>query len=313
MKLKPLILNYIAYRKSIGEKFRTNGDYLKAFSRSVGDIDIEDVSTEMVADFLYGNSPVTSAWFIKHTALSGFYEYTISRDFINYSPLPPNLPKRPPSFIPYIYSRAELRQLFKAAFSYQKNRSHVEPYMVNKLLIILYATGIRLNEALSLKLSNVDTSQSLIVVEQTKFYKSRLVPFGKELAKEISDYLKWRKKQGHPPEKNSPFFYGRDNKPLNMNTVENAFVRIRQKADIKRTDGARYQPRLHDLRHTFAVHRLMSWYQENADVQQLLPILSVYMGHTYLAATSIYLTMTNDLLQEAGKRFEKYAREKHDE
>jgi hypothetical protein len=56
----------------------------------------------------------------------------------------------------------------------------------------------------------------------------------------------------------------------------------------------------------------MSWYQENADVQQLLPILSVYMGHTYLAATSIYLTMTNDLLQEAGKRFEKYARENHD-
>ncbi len=95
-----------------------------------------------------------------------------------------------------------------------------------------------------------------------------------------------------------------------MSTVENAFVRIRQKAEIKRTDNARYQPRLHDLRHTFAVHRLMSWYQENADVQQLLPILSVYMGHTYLAATSIYLTMTNDLLQEAGKRFEKYAREK---
>lgn len=70
-----------------------------------------------------------------------------------------------------------------------------------------------------------------------------------------------------------------------MSTVENAFVRIRQKAEIKRTDNARYQPRLHDLRHSFAVHRLMSWYQENADVQQLLPILSVYMGHTYLAAT----------------------------
>ena len=311
MKLKPLILNYISHRKSMGEKFRTNECYLKAFSRYVGDdIKIEDVSIDMVAEFLYGNSSVTSAWFIKHTALSGFYDYAISRDFINYSPLPTNLPKRPPAFIPYIYTRAELRQLFKAAFSYQKNRSHVEPYMVNKLLIILYATGLRLNEALSLTMGNVDLSQCLIIVEQTKFYKSRLVPFGNELAKEISDYLKWRKKQGFPQEKTSPFFYGRDNKPLNMSTVENAFVRIRQKAGIKRTDNARYQPRLHDLRHSFAVHRLMSWYQENAEVQQLLPILSVYMGHTYLAATSIYLTMTNDLLQEAGKRFEKYAREK---
>ncbi len=87
--------------------------------------------------------------------------------------------------------------LFKAAFSYQKNRSHIEPYMVNKLLIVLYATGLRLSEALSLTMGNVDLAQSLIIVEQTKFYKSRLVPFGNQLAKEISDYLKWRKKQGY--------------------------------------------------------------------------------------------------------------------
>lgn len=94
MKLKPLILNYISYRKSMGEKFRTNECYLKAFSRYVGDdIKIEDVSIDMVAEFLYGNSSVTSAWFIKHTALSGFYEYAISRGFINCSPLPTNLPK----------------------------------------------------------------------------------------------------------------------------------------------------------------------------------------------------------------------------
>ncbi len=71
--------------------------------------------------------------------------------------------------------------------------------------------------------------------------------------------------------------------------------------------------RLDFLRHSFAVHRLISWYQEKADVQQLLPVLSVYMGHAYLASTSVYLTMTNELLQEAGKRFEKYAREKHNE
>lgn len=309
MKLKPLILNYIAYRKSLGEKFRTNGDYLKAFCRSLGnDIDIKDISTEMVAEFLYGNSPVTSAWFIKHTALLGFYKYAISRGLTDCSPLPINLPKRPPAFVPYIYNRAELRQLFKTALIYQKNRSHVEPYMVSKLLLILYTTGIRLNEALSLTMGNVNLAQSFIVIEQTKFYKSRLVPFGSQLAKEIRDYLRWRKKKGFPEEKDTPFFYGRNDKPLNQSTVENAFLRIRQKAGIKRTDNARYQPRLHDLRHTFAVHRLMQWYQENADVQQLLPILSVYMGHTYLAATSVYLTMTNDLLQGAGEKFENYAR-----
>ncbi len=100
----------------MGEKFRTNECYLKAFSRYVGDdIKIEDVSIDMVAGFLYGNSPVTSAWFIKHTALSGFYEYAISRGFIDCSPLPTNLPKRPPAFVPYIYTRAELRQLIQSS------------------------------------------------------------------------------------------------------------------------------------------------------------------------------------------------------
>jgi integrase len=79
---------------------------------------------------------------------------------------------------------------------------------------------------------------------------------------------------------------------------------------VRRDDGARYQPRLHDLRHTFAVHRLTSWYRRNKDVQRLLPQLSVYLGHVHLAATQVYLTMTSELLDEANQRFERYAAEK---
>jgi integrase len=124
----------------------------------------------------------------------------------------------------------------------------------------------------------------------------------------ICEYIEWRKKKGLPKEETSPFFYGKMDKHLNKSVVEYAFQRILEITGIKRTDGGRYKPRLHDLRHTFAVHRLTSWYQENADVQQLLPWLSTYMGHTYLASTAIYLTMTRELLQEAGKRFETYAR-----
>ena len=174
MNLKTLILNYTAYRKAMGEKFFTNGAYLKAFSKAMGDgIDIKHVSIEKVTDFLYGHSPVTSAWFIKYTALAGFYEYAIGRGFIDHSPLPKIIPKKPPAFVPYIYTRQELRQLFKAAFTYQKNRSCVEPYLVHKILIVLYGTGLRLSEALSLTLADVDLSQAIIVIKQTKFYKKK--------------------------------------------------------------------------------------------------------------------------------------------
>jgi site-specific recombinase XerD len=314
MKLKLAVHNYIAYRKAMGEKFRTNETYLKAFCKYMeSDIHIRDVLTEKVTEFLYGKGPITSSWFIKHTALVGFYQYAIGRHLVDFSPLPTMPPKRPPAFIPYIYTRDELRQLFKAAFTYQKNRSHVEPYMVNRILILLYGTGLRLSEALSLTMADVDFTQAFIIVKQTKFFKSRLVPFGNQMAGVLCEYIKWRKKQGYPQLEDSLFFYGRDDKPLNMNTMEQAFQRIRQKAGVQRADGARYQPRLHDLRHCFCVHRLTSWYQQNADVQQLLPVLSVYMGHTYLAATSAYLTMTNDLLQQAGGRFERYARGENNE
>ena len=84
-----------------------------------------------------------------------------------------------------------------------------------------------------------------------------------------------------------------------------AFV---EHAGIRRDDGARYQPRLHDLRHTAAVHRLIAWYRAGADVQRLLPHLATYLGHVDLASTQRYLTMTPELLQEASRRFEQYAR-----
>ena len=77
-------------------------------------------------------------------------------------------------------------------------------------------------------------------------------------------------------------------------------------AGIRRTD-TREQPRIHDLRHTFAVHRLTTWYQQGADVQRLLHHLSVYLGHVHLRHTQVYLSMTPELLREASQRFERYA------
>jgi site-specific recombinase XerD len=309
MKLKMLALNYIAYRKAMGEKFLSNESRLKAFCKHIGDdIDIECVSTDKVTEFLYGKGPITSSWFIKHSVLVGFYEFAISRGYLNFSPMPAILPKRPSAFVPYIYTRKELRQLFDVAFTYQKKQNYVKPYMINRILLVLYGTGLRLSEALSLTMADVDLHQAIITVNQTKFFKSRLVPFGSQLAGVISEFIEWRKRQGLPQEADDPFFYGRDGKPLNRRVLQRGFRLICKKAGIQRSGGEGEQPRLHDLRHTFAVHRLMSWYQENANVQHLLFVLSVYMGHSSLAATSVYLTMTNDLLQEAGRRFEKYAR-----
>ena len=105
----------------------------------------------------------------------------------------------------------------------------------------------------------------------------------------------------------APFLTTRAGRRLEHRALQNAFERLRERAGVRRTDGARYQPRLHDLRHTFAVHRLTSWYRQGADVQKLLPVLSVYLGHAHLSSTQAYLSMTPELLQQANRRFERYA------
>lgn len=150
----------------------------------------------------------------------------------------------------------------------------------------------------------------LLTVVKGKFFKSRLVPFSPRLGQVLQGYLSRPSGRGSNLGKDTPFFTtGRGNR-VNQCTVEGSFRRICQEAGVRRDDGARYQPRLHDLRHTFAVHRLTSWYRRNKDVQRLLPQLSVYLGHVHLAATQVYLTMTSELLDEANQRFELYAAEK---
>lgn len=309
MKLIKLINQYINYRRSLGAKYFSEEDYFKSFYRIVGkSIDPNNIPQSKIMIFLYGEKKsVTASWFHKYSLLKGFYRFSIGRGYINKSPLPKLLPKRPTSFVPYIYSRKELRSLFNAALVYQKGKNDVSPYMIRVILILLYCTGLRISEALALTMDDVNIKQSLILVRESKFYKTRLVPYGKQLSEVIISYITWREKLRFSKNSNASFFINSKGKSLDAKDMGRRFKILRKFAKIRRTDNSSYQPRLHDLRHTFAVHRLTSWYQVHANVQVLFPILSVYMGHSRPSSTSVYLTMTNELLCEAGGQFEQYA------
>src|SRR6266545_3485790 len=147
----------------------------------------------------------------------------------------------------------------------------------------------------------------LITLRQTKFDKTRFVALGTELNQELAQYAAQRRQKGHDQSSAAPFFIGRHGERISRDTVEGSYRTLRKSAGICRTDGARYQPRLHDLRHAFAVHRLTTWYREGKDVQKLLPLLAIYLGHVDLSSTQIYLTMTPELLDATCERFERYA------
>jgi integrase/recombinase XerD len=312
VKLGATVAQYIAYRRALGDLYITNGRMLEAFARVTGaDMPLNGVRPKQVRRFLSGKGPVTANWHAKFNALRVFYDYAISRGYVTASPLPKVVPKRPPPFVPYIYSLEELRALLKACLTYQKRSSRIDPTMMRTLLLSLYGTGLRIREAIRLTLEDVDLNENVLTIRQTKFRKTRIVPFGPLLATELRCYAVMRRRRDLPQQPNAPFFITRDGRHLSQQTIEMIFQRVRDKARVRRSDGARYQPRLHDLRHSFAVHRLISWYKQGVDVQTWLPVLSTYLGHAHLSSTSAYLTMTPALLGEANLRFQKYAFPEH--
>jgi len=308
MKLKELIARYVAFRKSLGEDFADTESLLGTFCRRMGEeTDVMGVAADQVMVFLEGSGTVTRYWHRKYGVLKGLYRYALSRGFVASSPLPTTVPKPPERMMPYIYTRDDLRKLFGSTSSYRTDHRKLEPHTLRAILVLLYGAGLRISEAVGLTLGDVDLLGAVITITETKFHKTRLVPLGLDLNQVMAQYATTRTEVGHSQSKSSPFFVLRKGQGVSVQLVQQTFKRLREYAGIRRTDGARYQPRLHDMRHTFAVHRVTSWYQQGADVQNLLPKLSTYLGHVKLAATQVYLTMTPELLQEASTRFEQYA------
>ena len=310
MKVKDCVEVYIAYRRSIGEKYGTGATMLRSFAKHVGEgIDTMEIRLDTCTSFLYGkDDKVTQSWFLRYSALKWLFGWAVVRGYMADIPLPEEKPRRLEHMTPYIYSRTELKRLFDAALTYQRNRSKTPPECMQVILKVTYTLGLRIHETVSLKLKDLDLQQCQAIIRESKFNKTRIVPFNRQVQEMLHAFLTWRTAQ-YPAYSNGEdaVFLDKSGCPINLETVRGCFQRIRAEAGICRNDGACYQPRLHDLRHTFAVHRLTAWYREGKDVQKLIGSLSTYLGHDKLSHTSVYLTMTDSLLREASKRFEAYS------
>jgi len=221
--------------------------------------------------------------------------------------LPTTVPKPEVVFTPYIYTHAELKRLLNALEDFPHPRIKLSSITLRALLLLLYGAALRISEALSLQLADVDLPAQLLTIRESKFYKTRLVPIGPRLTDELTAYRVARCRVAPVASPEAAFFITRTGQPVTRGQAERVFRQLCERAGVRRTDGARYQPRLHDLRHTAAVHRLVAWYREGVDVERLLPNLATYLGHVHVAATQHYLTMTPELLQAASSRFERYA------
>lgn len=305
MNVETAATAYLVLKRSMGMRFRTEGEVLKWFCQRFGRMDVARVGQAAVKQFLTGS---TGFRYRRYRVLLGFYRFAINRGYAVAAPLPTVVGHERSSFTPYIYSTEELRKLLAATDTLRSSESKLQHETFRTLLLLFYGTGLRLREASRLTLADVDLTRDVISVRETKFYKFRFVPVGPQLVEILLRYVRERRRLLPMPDgEQSGFFASRTGRRLFTGRMEIVFRRLRRCAGIQREGGPRWQPRLHDLRHTFAVHRLVAWYREGADVNCMLPLLSAYLGHINIAATQRYLTMTSELLREANQRFERYA------
>jgi integrase len=307
MNLHELVETYIDYKHSFGMRYRSQAAVLRAYSRAMGDVAVEEVRPECVKAFIAGTGPVTARWMECYRVLGGLYRYAMGREFAITSPLPTDMPKFPPPLTPYIYSVDELKRLLVATDLLQTPLSPLRAMTMRCLLLLLYGSGMRIGEAVSLTLKDVDLEERLLTVRDTKFYKTRLVPIGPRLTAALADYVSHRRRLPLPDGEASAFLATCTGIRLDYKRVNKLFCRLRTAAHVHRESAARYPPRIHDIRHATVVHRLIAWYRAGADVQRLLPQLATYLGHANVASTQHYLSMTPELLHEASVRFERYA------
>ena len=202
---------------------------------------------------------------------------------------------------PHIYTRQDIRRIMAAARQLGPPGS-LRPVVVTNLIGLLYATGVRIGEALNLTLRDIDLQRRLMEVREGKFRKSRYVPLSPSAARQLKKYLRQRSNAGFSTIPTAPVFLNIIGTRHGHPGFVTLYLELLRSIGLRGPKG-QPGPRIHDLRHTFAVHRLLAWYRQGANLAAKLPLLSTYMGHSTITGTEIYLQATAQLLECAGQRF----------
>lgn len=204
---------------------------------------------------------------------------------------------------PYIYSPEEVCRLLDIARTYPSPRAPLRPISLYTMLVLAYCAGLRVGELARLNLGDVDLQSGAITIRETKFFKSRVLPLTDSALSALRKYLKARREAKAPQGQESGlFWHDQGDAGYSSQSIAWALVDILRRAEIKPPKG-KVGPRIHDLRHSFVVNRILEWYRAGINPQDKLQFLATYLGHRDIHSTLVYITVTQDLLQQAGERF----------
>lgn len=298
------IRSFIQEKRAAGFRYNHVPRLLRRLDRQLAGVgDGEELRRESIERFVAyraGERPRTQL--DRYSVARQFARYLVRHGVPAWIPQERMVIVRQDDFVPYIFTRAQIASLFAAADQFPMVMGY--PHMP-LIMRVFYGCGLRLSELIRLDIQDFDPLEETLHILHTKFGKSRRIPIAPSLAERIRMHCLGLKVK----RPNAPLFPAktiRASKRHALNQIYGAFRIILSAAGI--VHGGRGKgPRIHDLRHTFAVHRLESWYAAGSDVDALLPLLVAYMGHGHMTGTQYYLRLTPELFPDLIRRMEEYA------
>jgi integrase/recombinase XerD len=304
--LGDMMKRHLQLRRSLGYHLRTDEIALDQFDAYVAANfpEIDTVTRPMVAGYLKTTGHLQGCTRRQQlTTIRQFCRFLFQLKPETYIPEARLLPAVKSQFRPHIYSVNEVNDLMRLAMQLPPAGS-LRPHTFATLIGLLWASGLRSGEAVHLNLEDVDLEQGILHIRQTKNFKSRLVPVSASTRIALLAYRDMRAQCGRDPNPEAPFFVNERARRYARRTVDGTFRILTRELGLK-SAGTR-EPRLHDLRHTWATRCLARLYQTGKDPNALLPVLATYLGHMNIACTTVYLHPAPDLLVQAGSQFLNY-------
>lgn len=296
------IVKHLKLRRALGRDYRANESTLLKFNQFVSARwpRALALSREMVFGYLKTNTHLKAISRRNEITYLRMFAVDLAAEGIaTYIPERRLLPKDNKPVRVHIFSEAEIKSIMQLA----SNLSGSAKVMYPTLIGIYWVTGLRLNEAVSLNIGDIDFDERTILVRRGKFGKSRLIPISVSTAEALRAHIVNLKKLNFSTALESPLFLSNRRVRLCKGVVAWMLKRLYVRAGIKTSCGK--YPRNHDLRHSFATHALKAVRQRGEDPSNAVPALALVMGHTHIAHTQTYLHPSMETLQVASKAFEK--------
>ena len=303
--MKPLsqaLDDYLQLRRSLGFKLRDTGHYLPDFVRFLDDHGASYITTQLA--IRWATLPIKARpahWARRLAMIRLFALYWKAYDPRTEVPPAGALPGRYERTQPYLYRDDEICRLIDAARGL-RTTTGLRPQTYATLFGLLAVTGMRIGEIIALDRDDVDLKQGVLTIRRTKFGKTRLIPVHPSTRRALRCYSD-RRDRVYPYPSTSSFLLGERGTRLTWSIARWTFVQLSKQIGLRKPSDS-HGPRLHDFRHHFAVQTLLGWYRAGVDVEQRIPHLATYLGHTHVTDTYWYLSAIPELMQLVVGRLE---------